>query len=103
DGAPYNPLALLSDSERAIERAVIELRDIVDVAAESNNINMGHRQLAKLYEALQKAFAIRDTEGRWPTLATLNTYLDEDLEGAIGDLTRNQLFREGPPLGEVIA
>jgi hypothetical protein len=102
DGAPYNPLALLGDSPRDIDRAVIDLRDIVKKAAESNNIHMGHRQLAKLNEALGKAFALRSTEGRWPTLAALNLYLDEDLTGAIGDLTRHRLFREGPPLGEVI-
>lgn len=101
-GAPYNPLALQNDTRRAIDSAIIELRDIVDVAARSNNINMGHRQLTKLREALRKAFAIRESEGRWPTLATLDGYLDADLDAAIGDLTRNKLFNDGPPLGEVI-
>ncbi|MSO37870.1 MAG: ATP-binding protein [Acidimicrobiia bacterium] len=100
-GAPYNPLALLSDNPKAIETAIIELRDIVDVAARSFTV-MGHRQQAKLHESLEEAYAIGRREKRWPTLATLNDVLDKDLRGIIGDLTSHRLFTEGPPLGEII-
>jgi hypothetical protein len=100
-GAPYNPLALLSSSPRAIETAVIELRDIVEVAARSFT-NMGHRQQAKLQDALKQAYEIGRSEHRWPTLKTLDDVLDRDLRGVIGDLTSHGLFKEGPPLGQII-
>jgi type IV secretory pathway VirB4 component len=100
-GAPYNPLALLSDNPRAVETAVIELRDIVEVAAKSFT-NMGHRQQAKLQEALMEAYNIGRRERRWPTLKTLNDLLDRDLRGVIGDLTSHNLFRDGPPLGTIV-
>jgi hypothetical protein len=101
DGAPYNPLALSIRDERSIEAAVIEVRDIVDVAAKSY-MSMGHRQLEKLRAALIKAYQSAGKEGRWPTLKTLDDLLDDDLRGVVGDLTRNRLFRDGPPLGDVI-
>ena len=78
DGAPYNPLALPDDSDRAIQRAVIELRDIVDVATQSF-ARMGVRQKAKLKDALEEAYRIGRQEQRWPTLLTLNSLLDDDL------------------------
>ena len=62
-GAPFNPLALLSDSPRAVETAIIELRDIVEVAARSFT-HMGHRQQAKLRDALREAYAIGHREKR---------------------------------------
>lgn len=70
----------------------------------SDVLNDQHsRQLDKLREALEKTFEVRRTEGRWPTLRTLDAYLDADLKGSgIGDLTRNPLFKDGDPLGEVI-
>jgi len=102
DGVPYNPLALLSSDDSAIRTAAIELRDIVDEAAKSYT-PLGRRQLDKLREALEKTFEVRRTEGRWPTLRTLDDYLDADLKGSgIGDLTRNPLFKDGDPLGDVI-
>ena len=100
-GAPYNPLALGDDSPRAIDTAVIELRDTVDEAARSF-ARMGHRQKKKLEQALYRVYAVGRGEGRWPTLRTLDDELDSDLAGVMGDLTRYELFRSGPPLGEVI-
>lgn len=100
-GAPYNPLALADDSPRAVDTAVIELRDTVDEAARSF-VKMGHRQKQKLEKALHDAYAIGREEGRWPTLRTLDDQLDADLAGVMGDLTRYELFKAGPPLGEVI-
>jgi hypothetical protein len=99
DGAPFNPLALPADSDRAIQRAVIELRDTVDVATQSFT-RMGVRQKAKLKDALQEAYAIGRQERRWPTLLTLNSLLDDDLAGVIGDLTSTEIFGEGAPLGD---
>ena len=101
EGAPFNPLALADDSDRAITRAVIELRDIVDIATRSFT-RMGHRQKDKLREALEDAYRLRRSDSGWPTLSTLNGLLDNDLIGVIGDLTRNDIFRDGPPLGDVI-
>ena len=101
DGAPFNPLALTEHSERAVKAAIIELRDTVDVAVRSF-MRMGHRQSGKLGKALEEAYRIGDQEGHWPTLRTLDSLLDSDLIAVIGDLTSNDLFRDGPPLGEVI-
>lgn len=101
DGAPFNPLALSERTERAIRAATIELRDTVDVAVRSF-MRMGHRQSSKLGQALEEAYRIGGLEGRWPTLKTLHDLLDSDLLAVMGDLTGNDLFRDGPPLGEVI-
>lgn len=100
-GAPYNPLALVDDSRRAIDTAVIELRDTVEEAARAFT-RMGVRQKAKLEKALNEAYAVGRQEGRWPTLRTLNDQLDADLAGVLGDLTRHELFKSGKPLGDVI-
>jgi hypothetical protein len=78
DGAPFNPLALPSDNPKAIETSIIELRDIVEVAARAFT-NMGHRQLAKLQDALRVAYHIGRQEHRWPTLKTLDDVLEKDL------------------------
>lgn len=102
EGAPFNPLALEgATDERAVRAAVIELRDVVDVAARSY-ARMGHRQLDKLRRALEECYRVAAQEGRWPTLRTLDDSLDQDLRAVIGDLTRNDLFRDGPPLGDVV-
>ncbi|OMC19069.1 ATP-binding protein [Mycobacterium sp. SP-6446] len=100
-GAPYNPLALTVESPRAIDTAVIELRDTVDEAARAF-VRMGHRQKQKLEKALHEAYAIGREEERWPTLRTLDDQLDADLAGVMGDLTRYELFKSGPPLGDVV-
>lgn len=100
-GAPYNPLALDDDSDRAIDTAVIELRDTVEEAARSFT-RIGVRQRAKLEKALRDAYAAGRAESRWPTLRTLDDQLDADLSGVMGDLTRHNLFGAGAPLGDVI-
>lgn len=100
-GAPYNPLALNDDSDRAIDTAVIELRDTVEEAARSFT-RIGVRQRAKLEKALRDAYAAGRAEDRWPTLRTLDDQLDADLSGVMGDLTRHNLFGAGVPLGDVI-
>ena len=100
-GAPFNPLALSAADDREIRRAVIELRDIVDVATQSFT-RMGVRQKDKLRRALEQAYEIGRAESRWPTLLTLDDQLDDDLRGVIGDLTREEIFRDGPPLGDAI-
>jgi hypothetical protein len=102
DGAPYNPLALESKDARAIQSAIIEIRDAVDEAVRSVGARLGVRQRAKLEVALREAYSVIETEERWPTLQTLDDQIDEDLRGVIGDLTRNQLFRTGEPLGEMV-
>ncbi|MGH2946705.1 MAG: helicase HerA-like domain-containing protein [Solirubrobacteraceae bacterium] len=101
DGLPYNPLALESQDRRALQSLVIELRDTVDSAARAY-MRLGHRQLSKLQTAMERAFEDARQAGRIPTLSDLHEFLDEDLRGAIGDLTSTDLFREGPPLGTVI-
>lgn len=100
-GAPFNPLALTSADDREKRRAIIELRDIVDVATQSF-ARLGVRQKDKLRKALEQAYEVAGQEGRWPTMLTLNDMLDEDLRGIIGDLTREEIFRDGPPLGDAI-
>lgn len=100
-GAPYNPLALDDSSDRAIDTAVIELRDVVDEAAAMFG-GLGRRQRAKLEGFLASAYQVRKTENRWPTLRTLDSLLDADLAGVMGDLTRHELFKDGPPLGDVV-
>lgn len=101
DGALYNPLALDNKNDRAVDVAVIELRDTVEEAT-SAFMRMGHRQKKKLETALRQAYEVGRKEGRWPTLRTLDDQLDDDLAGVMGDLTRHELFRSGEPLGNVI-
>lgn len=100
-GAPFNPLALRDFEARTIESAEIELRDAVDVATRAFT-RMGHRQLNKFRQVLHEAYEIGQREERWPTMLTVNDLLDDDLSGVIGDLTRNRIFRDGPPLGDII-
>ena len=101
NGVPYNPLALEDDSPRTIDTAVIEVRDIVEEAARAF-VRIGHKQREKIQTALYKAYGVRGSEGRWPTFSTLNDELDSELASVMGDLTRYDLFRAGPPLGHVI-
>jgi|KBSSwiStaDraftv2_1062776.scaffolds.fasta_scaffold01078_12 hypothetical protein len=101
-GAPYNPLALDDATDRAVQSAVIELRDAVEEALRSVNTRLGPRQRDKLKTALTAAFDVRRTENRWPTMQTLDDKLDPDLAGIIGDLTSNALFGAGEPLGDVV-
>ena len=100
-GAPYNPLALDADTPRAVDTALIALRDTVDEATRSFT-RMGVRQRQKLVNALRSAYETARAEKRWPTLLTLDDQLDPDLSGVLGDLTHYELFQAGPPLGDVI-
>lgn len=101
DGLPYNPLSLESPDRRALQSLVIELRDTVEGAARAY-MKLGHRQLSKLQTALETVFESARQAGSVPTLADLHGVLDDDLRGAIGDLTGTELFRVGPPLGTAI-
>ena len=104
-GAPFNPLALSPDNqgEREIERRIIELGDAMGTAAQTYpGMRLGHRQLGKLKDALRETYAAGSPEGSQPTLLDLNEQLDDDLRGIIGDLTRSQIFKDGPPFSEVI-
>jgi DNA helicase HerA-like ATPase len=101
-GAPYNPLALEAESDRAIQSAVIELRGTVEEAVKSIGARLGVKQVAKLKDALTSAYADARMEGRWPTLKNLDDRLNDDLRGVIGDLTSTSLFGSGEPLGNVI-
>lgn len=101
-GAPYNPLRLEDDSDRAVQSAVIELRDAAEEALRSVGTRIGARQRDKLKAALTAAYGVLRTEGRWPTLQTLDDQLDTDLAGVLGDLTSYNLFGDGEPLGDVI-
>jgi hypothetical protein len=65
-------------------------------------MRLGHRQLGKLKDALRAAYAAALPEGRQPTLLDLHEQLDDDLRGIIGDLTRSQIFKDGPPFSQVI-
>jgi hypothetical protein len=104
-GAPFNPLALSADKQgdREVERRVIELGDAMGEAAQTYpGMRLGHRQLGKLKDALRAAYATVLPQGRQPTLLDLNEQLDNDLRGIVGDLTRSQIFKDGPPFSEVI-
>jgi type IV secretory pathway VirB4 component len=104
-GAPFNPLALApgQGGEREIERRVIELGDEMSTAARTYpGMRLGHRQLGKLKDALRATYAAVLPQGRQPTLLDLNNQLDADLEGIIGDLTRSEIFKDGPPFAEII-
>jgi hypothetical protein len=100
-GAPYNPLALEDEGERAVDTAVIQLRDTIEEATKSFT-RIGSRQRAKLEKALREAYTVGRSEDRWPTLRTLDDQFDDDLSGIMGDLTRHNLFGAGRPLGDVI-
>jgi hypothetical protein len=97
---PFNPLAIDQPSRRALQGLRIELRDTVDIAARSF-ARMGHRQLGKLLEAFEQAYA-QAPQGAMPTLLDVHELLDDDLKGVIGDLTGTELFGAGPPLGDLI-
>jgi hypothetical protein len=97
---PFNPLAIDDPSRRALQGLRIELRDTVDIAARPF-ARLGHRQLGKLLETLEKAYE-QTSAGEMPTLKDVDQLLDDDLKGVIGDLTRYELFGAGPPLGSVV-
>ncbi|HEV2857953.1 MAG TPA: hypothetical protein VGW80_06070 [Solirubrobacterales bacterium] len=97
---PFNPLAIENPTRRSLQGLRIELRDTVDIAARPF-ARLGHRQLGKLLEALEQAYA-QAPAGSMPTLLDVHQLLDDDLKGVIGDLTGTELFGAGPPLGTLI-
>jgi hypothetical protein len=101
-GMRGNPLCPTAPDEAAVARTKVEVVDALVTAARSQNSHVGHRQRAKLIEALDAAFAEADAQGRWATLRDLHPLLDADLRGVIGDLTGRDLFTGGGPLGDVL-
>jgi len=97
-GPAYHPLACELETARAVDAAVIELRDAVAAAARSCSVRLGHRQLGLLRTALSDMYRNR-AGGGWPTMLELDAVLDDGLAAAMGDLTSSEIFREGPPLG----
>jgi hypothetical protein len=97
---PFNPLAIENPARRSLQGLRIELRDTVDIAARPF-ARLGHRQLGKLLEAFEQAYA-QAAAGSMPTLLDVHELLDDDLKGVIGDLTGTELFGAGPPLGTLI-
>ena len=51
---------------------------------------------------LRTVRATRRGVGHWPTLRELDDQLDDDFAAVLGDLTSERLFKDGPPLGDVI-
>lgn len=101
-GAPYNPLALASEDDRAaLDSRIIEFRDCVEQAMASFQ-RIGPRQKQSIARALESAYANARAEGRWPTMLDLNREVSADIEHVLGDLTRYEIFSDGPPLESVI-
>jgi hypothetical protein len=102
-GAPYNPLALEAEDDRAaLDSRIIELRDCVEQAMASFQ-RIGPRQKQAIARALEAAYTNARSEGRWPTMLDLNREVTADIEHVLGDLTRYEIFTDGPPLETVVA
>jgi hypothetical protein len=100
-GAPYNPLALESlDDQAAIDAQIIEFRDSVEQAMASYQ-RIGQRQKSAVERALREAYGDALDEGRWPTMLDLNRRIGDDIAHILGDLTRYEIFADGPPLASV--
>jgi hypothetical protein len=101
-GAPYNPLALESLGDQGgIDEQVIEFRDCVEQAMASFQ-RIGTRQKAAVERALRDAYSSATAHGRWPTMLDLNAELGDEIAHILGDLTRYEIFSQGPPLGAVV-
>jgi hypothetical protein len=101
-GAPYNPLSLTSlDDQAAIDSQIIEFRDCIEQAMASYQ-RIGTRQKQSVEHALRGAYRDAADEGRWPTMMDLNRHLSDDITHILGDLTRYEIFSDGPPLATVI-
>jgi hypothetical protein len=98
-GAPYNPLALADGDDQ--NTRIIEFRDSIEQAVAAYQ-RIGNRQKRAIENALRAAYADVRGEGRWPTMLDLNRHLNDDIEHILGDLTRYEIFSDGPPLGAVI-
>lgn len=101
-GAPYNPLALETlDDQRGVDAQVIEFRDCIEQAMASFQ-RIGTRQKASVERALRDAYRSAVAEQRWPTMLDLNAQVGDDLAHILGDLTRYEIFTDGPPLATVV-
>lgn len=98
-GAPYNPLALGEGED--LDSRVIEFRDSVDQAMASYQ-RLGTKQRRLVERALRAAYAECRGEGRFPTLLDLNRHVPDDIDHILGDLTKYEIFTDGPPIGEVL-
>lgn len=99
-GAPYNPLALADDEDR--DSRVIEFRDAIEEATASFQ-RIGVRQKTAVEVALREAYDNVASEQRYPTMLDLNRHLPASVQHVLGDLTRYEIFTDGPPLGAVIS
>jgi hypothetical protein len=103
EGMAGNPLCPASDTSAAEARAKIELAEALTTAVASRHSRLGHRQHAKLREALDAAYAEAAAAARWPTLGDLHEQFDADLRGVFGEVTGRGLFTGGGPLGDILA
>lgn len=100
-GAPYNPLALRSRDEVAIDSQVIEFRDSIEQAMAAYQ-RVGQRQKQAIETALRASYAAAALESRWPTMLDLSQRIGDDIAHILGDLTRYRIFDDGPPLSAVV-
>lgn len=101
-GAAYNPLALERIEDVAgIDSRIIEFRDSIEQAMASYQ-RIGPRQKASIERALRAAYEDARPERRWPTMLDLNRQIGEDIAHILGDLTRYEIFSDGPPLAAVV-
>ena len=98
-GARFNPLALGEEDD--IDTRVIEFRDSVDQAMASYQ-RLGTRQRRAIENSLRAAYRETEGEDRWPTLMDLNRHISDEIEHILGDLTRYEIFTDGPPMGEIL-
>ena len=99
-GAPYNPLALAEGEDR--DTRIIEFRDAIEEATSSYQ-RVGIRQKLAIEETLRVAYDEAAEERRFPTMLDLNRLLPSSVHHILGDLSRYQIFADGPPLSEVIS
>jgi hypothetical protein len=101
-GAPYNPLALAEGEDRStIDARIIEFRDSIEQAMASYQ-RIGARQKNSIERALRDAYRDAESEHRWPTMLDLNRQVGDDIAHILGDLTRYEIFADGPSLGAVV-
>lgn len=103
DGMHGNPMCPATNTSAAITRTKVELLEALVTAVASTDARMGHRQLGKLRDAVDAAFAGAAVRGTWPTPTDLHDHLDPDLRGVIGEITGRGLFTGGRPLGDILA
>ena len=99
-GAPYNPLA--RDEGDDLHTRVIEFRDAIEEATASYS-RIGIRQKGDIERALRETYKDAAIESRSPTMLDLNRHLPDSIRHILGDLTRYEIFTDGPPLSMVIS